>query len=203
MEQLSIITQSLEQQTKKQIKDAIQQTLSSAELWKITAKDRLVYFSTKTENGELPLDLLSTQEFACVDKGKGILDELEKSIKLLDSKLQNVKIKKIRVDVKKQEIEKSWDNLFTLTLQLSNTSPRGHQLKQRQSSNSSLTESIILQDLKKNESFSRFCSGGDFFSSFCQDEPMLLKDMSIADWSESLTDDTAISQIKSPVRSSL
>jgi len=56
----------------------------------------------------------------------------------------------------------------------------------------SFTESLIIQDLKKNESFSRLC-GQDFFSSFCQEEPMLLKDMSLADWNETLGDETTIS----------
>ena len=53
--------------------------MSSSELWKITAKDKLVYFSTKTENGEIPLDLMNFQEYGCVEKGKGILDDMERT----------------------------------------------------------------------------------------------------------------------------
>ncbi|TNV71004.1 hypothetical protein FGO68_gene8232 [Halteria grandinella] len=180
LEQLAALTQSLEQQAKRQVKESLQQSLSQAELWKITAKDRLVYFSTKTENGELALDLLNNSDFACVDKGKGIFEELEKTQKQLDLKVQHIKIKKLKVDLKKPDIDKFFDNLFTITLQLSNANSA--------SKTNSLNESTILQ---KNESFSRL-SGQDIFSSFCQEEPMLLKDISIADWSETLTDEPTV-----------
>ncbi|CAK77067.1 unnamed protein product (macronuclear) [Paramecium tetraurelia] len=205
IEQLTTLTQSLEQQTKKQIKELLQSSLSQAELWKITAKDRLVYFSTKTENGELPLDLLNNQDYACVDKGKGIQEELEKIQKQLDLKLQNIKIKKLRVDLKKTEIDKSFDNLFTITLQLSRVNNPTNMTKSSQilKTSNSLTDSTLLQDIKRNESFSKLC-GQDVFSSFCQDEPMLLKDIFMADWSESLMEETTnITQVRSPNRSSL
>ncbi|CAD8069800.1 unnamed protein product [Paramecium sonneborni] len=205
IEQLTTLTQSLEQQTKKQVKELLQSSLSQAELWKITAKDRLVYFSTKTENGELPLDLLNNQDYACVDKGKGIYDDLEKIQKQLDLKLQNIKIKKLRVDLKKSEIDKSFDNLFTITLQLCNVNNTNTMTKSSQilKTINTLTDSALLQDMKRNESFSKLC-GQDVFSSFCQDEPMLLKDISMADWSESLMEETTnVSQVKSPNRSSL
>ncbi|KAM3134266.1 hypothetical protein pb186bvf_013551 [Paramecium bursaria] len=185
IEQLNALTSNLEQQTKKQLKELISQSLSSSELWKITAKDKLVYFSTKTENGEIPLDLMNFQEYGCVDKGKGILDDMERTQKLLDNKVQNIKLKKLRVDLKKTEIERCFDNLFTVTLQLNNT-PKNCTKR------SASTSQTDLHDLKRSD-----CQQ-DFFSSFIQDEPMLLKDMSLADWSETLTDDTNMTQAKSP-----
>ncbi|CAK60950.1 unnamed protein product (macronuclear) [Paramecium tetraurelia] len=115
LEQLNGLTQTLEQQTKRQIRDQVQQSLQQAELWKIGAKDRLLYFSTKTESGELPLDLLYNQEF----KGNAILDEMDRTIKMLEQRINNVKIKKIRVDFKKQEIEKCFESMCSLTLQMS------------------------------------------------------------------------------------
>jgi hypothetical protein len=41
--------------------------------------------------------------------------------------------------------------------------------------------------LSRGESISKILQG-DVFSSFCYDDPNLLKDMSLADWSESLQD---------------
>ena len=97
-----------------------------------------MYFSTKTENGELALDLLNNSDFACVDKGKGIFEELEKTQKQLDLKVQHIKIKKLKVDLKKSDIDKFFDNLFTITLQLSNANSAS------KNQMNSLTESTIL-----------------------------------------------------------
>ncbi|CAD8169477.1 unnamed protein product [Paramecium pentaurelia] len=156
LEQLNTLTQTLEQQTKKQIKDQIQQSLQQAELWKIGAKDRLLYFSTKTDNGELPLDLLYNQEF----KGNAIIEEMDRTIKILEQKINNIRIRKIRVDFKKTEIEKCFDTMCSLTLQLNHTE------------NNPVENS---------------------FTKFDQEEPLLLRDNSVADWTD--TDESLITSI--------
>ncbi|CAD8082905.1 unnamed protein product [Paramecium primaurelia] len=156
LEQLNTLYQTLEQQTKKQIKDQIQQSLQQAELWKIGAKDRLLYFSTKTDNGELPLDLLYNQEF----KGNAIIEEMDRTIKILEQKINNIRIRKIRVDFKKTEIEKCFDTMCSLTLQLNHTE------------NNSVENS---------------------FTKFDQEDPLLLRDNSIADWTD--TDESLITSV--------
>ncbi|CAD8083490.1 unnamed protein product [Paramecium primaurelia] len=164
LEQLNGLTQTLEQQTKRQIKDSIQQSLQQADLWKIGAKDRLLYFSTKTESGELPLDLLYNQEF----KGNAILDEMDRTLKMLEQRINNVKIKKIRVDFKKHEIEKCFDTMCTLTLQLNHN------------------ETNHVENS---------------FSKFDQEEPLLLRDNSVADWTDN--DENLISQVTHVVSNSM
>ncbi|CAD8115841.1 unnamed protein product [Paramecium sonneborni] len=164
LEQLNGLTQTLEQQTKRQIKDQIQQSLQQAELWKIGAKDRLLYFSTKTESGELPLDLLYNQEF----KGNAIIDEMDRTLKMLEQRINNVKIKKIRVDFKKNEIDKCFDSMCSLTLQLNHN------------------------DTTHTE---------NSFSKFDQEEPMLLRDNSVADWNDN--DENLVSQITTHVSNSM
>ncbi|CAD8082256.1 unnamed protein product [Paramecium primaurelia] len=164
LEQLNGLSQTLEQQTKRQIKDQIQQSLQQAELWKIGAKDRLLYFSTKTENGELPLDLLYNQEF----KGNAILDEMDRTNKMLEQRINNVKIKKIRVDFKKNEIEKCFETMCALTLQ----------------TNHNETNHIE-----------------NSFSKFDQEEPLLLRDNSVADWTDN--EDNLISQVNHVVSNSI
>ncbi|CAK83872.1 unnamed protein product (macronuclear) [Paramecium tetraurelia] len=147
LEQLNGLTQTLEQQTKKQIKDQISSSLQQADLWKIGAKDRLLYFSTKTDNGELPLDLLYNQEF----KGNAIIEEMDRTIKMLEQRINNIRIKKIRVDFKKTEIDKCFDTMCSLTLQLNHTE------------NNHVENS---------------------FTKFDQEEPLLLRDNSVADWND-------------------
>ncbi|CAD8190676.1 unnamed protein product [Paramecium pentaurelia] len=156
LEQLTGLTQTLEQQTKRQIKDQIQQSLQQAELWKIGAKDRLLYFSTKTDNGELPLDLLYNQEF----KGNAIIEEMDRTIKMLEQRINNIRIKKIRVDFKKVEIEKCFDTMCSLTLQLNHTE------------NNHVENS---------------------FTKFDQEEPLLLRDNSVADWTDN--EESLITQV--------
>ena len=55
------------------MKEIMSQCVSQVELWKITAKDRLLYFSSMTELGQLPLDLLNS-DFGCIEKASKILD---------------------------------------------------------------------------------------------------------------------------------
>ncbi|CAK58033.1 unnamed protein product (macronuclear) [Paramecium tetraurelia] len=157
LEQLSGLTSTLEQQTKKQIKDQIQQCIQQAELWKIGAKDRLLYFSTKTDNGELPLDLLYNQEF----KGNAIIEEMDRTIKILEQRINNIRIRKIRVDFKKAEIEKCFDTMCIIRhLQLNHTE------------NSHVDTSFTKID---------------------QEDPLLLRDNSIADWTDN--DESLITQV--------
>ncbi|CAD8117326.1 unnamed protein product [Paramecium sonneborni] len=156
LEQLNGLTSTLEQQTKRQIKDQIQQSLQQAELWKIGAKDRLLYFSTMTDNGELPLDLLYNQEF----KGNAIIEEMDRTIKILEQKINNIRIRKIRVNFKKAEIDKCFDTMCSLTLQLNHTE------------NNHIENS---------------------FTKFDQEEPLLLRDNSVADWTEN--DESLITQV--------
>ncbi|CAD8113468.1 unnamed protein product [Paramecium sonneborni] len=156
LEQLNGLTSTLEQQTKRQIKDQIQQSLQQAELWKIGAKDRLLYFSSKTDNGELPLDLLYNQEF----KGNAIIEEMDRTIKLLEQRINNIRIRKIRVDFKKAEIDKCFDTMCSLTLQLNHTE----------------------NNLVENS-----------FTKFDQEEPLLLRDNSVADWTDN--DESLITQV--------
>ena len=96
------------------MKEIMSQCVSQVELWKITAKDRLLYFSSMTELGQLPLDLLNS-DFGCIEKASKILDDIDKTILNLDSKVSNIKIKKLKIEFK------SLDSLFTLTLQMSGT----------------------------------------------------------------------------------
>lgn len=149
LDQLSLLTSTLEQQSKKQVSEMVSQTSSSAELWKITAKDRLLYFSQQTEKGEIPLDLLQKNEFGCVEKGNAILADLDKTIHNLESRVGNIKIKKLRVDFKKKEIEKTLDSLFTLTLQLNNFQTNQKQpLSQSNSNQSTINDSLYLNESK-------------------------------------------------------